>query len=404
MPFLLRLLAALLPAASAIALDANWGEPHLLRRDALLEGRAFEYNSEAFVKRFGYRHLFTDPRPGEDGIRGTGGSVTSDRLFLDMQLTKTLRFEDTRQEFFFSMQRTEDFDGSYDRQLIGLAHRPRDDLRFAVIGDVPAGKGDVDVYFEGRWASGDHRLLRAVVALTDVLHDKRGAGEYLDRPVAYFLQARHGAAGRWQAEASVNHAPRATLVEPGYRIQVGARQSRAMLRSRIERHAWLLDLRAEGERAERTFQFDREDMPPTEDFRRRMHALAVAATYTAHRLQPEIGARRFALLEHGWSGDARAVRYREERDEWLVYLRARVATGARQQLMPTLYLAHVDVVQQVERGHGRVRDESEWQATLAMPWSYAVDPARGGMLTVNLTVDLHEGWFGGANIQLHWPL
>jgi hypothetical protein len=404
MPILLLLLVTLLPAAAAVALDANWAEPHLLRRDALLEGRPFEYNSEAFVKRFGYRHQFADPRPGTDGIRGTGGSVTSDRLFLDMQLTKTLRFDDARQEFFFSMQRTEDFDGSYDRQLIGLAHRLRDDLRVAVIGDVPAGKGDADLYFEGRWDGGDHRLLRAVVAFTDVLHDKRGAGEYRDRPVAYFLQARHGAAERWQAEASVNHVPRATLVEPSHRVQVGAEQSRAMLRGRIERNAWLLDLRAEGERAERTFRFDREDMPPTDDFRRRMHALTVAATYTAHRLQPEVGARSFVLRERGWSGAARAVRYGEWRDERLVYLRARVATGARQQLTPTLYLAHVDVVQQVERGHGRVRDEREWQATLALPWSYAVDPARGGMLTVNLTVDLHEGWFGGGNVQLHWPL
>jgi hypothetical protein len=397
-------MAGLLPAL-AFAVDFSWTEPHLLRREALVEGRPYEYNSQAFVKRFGYRHLFEHPTTSEDGVRGTGGSVTSDRLFLDMQLAMTFPFDGERQEFFFSMERTEDFDGAYDRQIIGLAHHPSERLRLAVMGDVPAGKGDTDIYLEARWlgdAETDEPLVRLVVAFSDVLHDKRGHGEYRDRPITYFGHVRHRTPG-WHGEVAVNRAPRATLVEPG-EGRISADQTRAMIRGGIDGGRWWGGARWEGVRTARDYTFESPDMPPCDTFRRRADGITLSAGTDMHHWEPEVGVRYFRLREHGWSGTARAVRYRESRDEWVGYLRAHAAIGARQHFTPTVYLAHVDIDQQVERGIGRVRDESGWQLTVALPWSYLVDAERGGVLTVNPTIDLHRGWFGGGNVQLHWPL
>lgn len=55
------------------------------------------------------------PAPGEDGLSGTGGSITGDELYLETNLQKTLYFDNDRYGIIARVQRREDFDGRFDR-------------------------------------------------------------------------------------------------------------------------------------------------------------------------------------------------------------------------------------------------------------------------------------------------
>jgi len=92
------------------------------------------------------------------------------------------------------------------------------------------------------------------------------------------------------------------------------------------------------------------------------------------------------------------------RDEHLGCAGMHLRTGARHHWEPTLYFGHVDADRQFEQLTGEGRQESEWVGKLALPWRYVVDEEANALLTVNLTIRLHDARFGGGNIQLHWPL
>lgn len=400
---------SILALATAPVLADSWAEPNPWRREALLQGRTTDYNSERFLHTFSYREILARPATGEDGIRGTVGSVTGDEFFVDMQLQKTLRFDDQRNEAFLRMQRAEDFDGEYSRQLVGFGHW-RGDWRLSVAGDLHSDKSDNDIEFELRRQTGDS-LLRMVVVLPEAYYNSKSAddGEYTRQPYTLFLHGRTGQADGWQAEAALNLSPRARFDDPALALVASGRQVRAMAQvSAPLNERWRAGLRVEAEQTERDYLFQGSLQPQADDFRRRMHATTLSVTHTRHPLTPTLGIHHLRFEERGWMGLSRGVSGEDVRDQPLAFVGMQQPLSSRWAWRPTLYITRADVTQQQQPDDGteggRQRDERQWQGKLALPFQYVVDARRGGVLTLNPTLRLHRAAFGGGNVQLHWPL
>ncbi|MBZ2190196.1 hypothetical protein K8B33_13890 [Alcanivorax sp. JB21] len=390
-----------------------WTEPAPLRRDALLEGRQFNYNSESFLHRLSFRQLSERPWSDADGLSGTAGSSRSDELYLDMFLQKTLRADDGRNEAFARMQRSEDFDGRFDRQIIGFGHRVGD-YRLAIAGDVQADKAETDVQFEAQWQPDNYRLARLALILPDAyFNDKTPRdAEYRTKPLSYFAHARIGGSLNghpgWGFQGALTYSPPARIIDHEMGIDASGNRTRAMVEITLPAQGALRpQVRLEGERSTRSFNFTRSDEPADDFFRRRMHSVRLMATHTTAHLTPSFGIYHLRLHESGWFGDNLAVSGRESRDELIGFIGIRQQLGDRWHWEPALYAGHSSVIQvQVAdtlSGDEQNKDENEWQGKLALPFRYTLDEANGAVLTINPTLRLHRAAFGGGNIQLHWP-
>ncbi|MFU8814387.1 MAG: hypothetical protein ACNA7W_03515 [Pseudomonadales bacterium] len=178
-----------------------WTEPSPWCREALLDGRDFNYSREAFLHRESYRHRSDEPTTDADGVRGTAGSVSGDELYTDIHLQKTFWADNERLGFFVRMQRFEDFDGRFDRQIVGVQAQLGSAWQVALAGDVKGSKAETDVQLEARWQPDDHRLLRLVYVAPELFfNDKDGVGEYDKQPHTVFLHYRHRFGGGSIAE------------------------------------------------------------------------------------------------------------------------------------------------------------------------------------------------------------
>ena len=408
-----RLLTGMLALLPLPALADVWLEPTPMRRDALLGGRDFNYNSEAFLHRLSFRPLSSAPRAGADGLRGTAGSTRSDELYFDMFMQKTLRADDGRNEAFVRMQRSEDFDGRFDRQIVGFGHRIND-FRLAIAGDVRGDKAETDVQFEAQWQPDDQRLARLAVILPDAyFNDKTPRdAEYRKRPFSYFGHARLGGsldgAPGWGFEGALTYSPPARVVDNEMGIDASGNQTRAMATLTLPAAGPLrTQVRVEGERTSRSFSFNRIEMPADNFFQRRMHSVQLTVRHTGHPLTPSAGLYRLRLHESGWFGDNLRVSGRESRDELFAFVGIRQQLSDRWFWEPTVYAGHAQVLQNQiaddRSDDARNEEDREWQGKLALPMRYIVDEARGGVLTIQPTLRLHRAAFGGGNLQLHWP-
>jgi hypothetical protein len=403
----IRVTVIILAVALAAGAAADvWTEPQPFRREALIEGRDYLYTYEAFLHRFSYRHLSDEPPSDQDGARGTGGSVTGDELYLDVHLQKTFAFADGRHGVIVRMQRFEDFDGRYDRQLVGIARRLSDDWSVALVADVRGDKGETDIQLEARWQPDDTRLLRATYVAPELFfNDKSGAdGRYRREPRTLFFQYRHAPEDSAHGELAVNWSPEARLDAHTLGLLAKGRQLRLMTRGSLPWREARLGARLELERTDRRFDWSEPPVPGAERFERRMHAIDLYAEFPHRRWAPTVGVRRFRLEETGWFGTALATTGRLRHDEHLVWASVLVRTGARHHLEPALYVSDIDALRTFDQQPQKSRDRSEYAAKLALAWRYSVTAEPGAILTINPTFRLHGPRFGGGNIQLHWPL
>ncbi len=392
--------AAATLAALICALPASadfWFEPHPLNRVALIEGRAFDLNAEAFAQRFSYRHLSDVPAPGEDGLRGSGGSLTGDDLYHETTAQVHLNSDSGTHALLFRMRRLEDFDDRFDRQLIGYRYNVSDDLGFTIAGDATGDKSRADLQFGADWRSGTGRL-RAVLVLPEFLfNDKQTSeGRYGREPRTLFLHYSRGAdqdAWRWQAAINVS---------PEARFDLGAlAASGRQLRAAAELTAngrWATTLRAEFERAERSF-----DGAPADRFDRTYGTFTVETRDTGRSKQPGVGIRWLTFDESGWFGSRSDAVGDIDRTETTVFASLLWPVGDNAWWEPGLHVTRVDVDHRFAQGPWRDRDQEEWQAKLLLPWRVRLN-SEGGTLTLHASVRLHEFDFGGGNIQIHWPL
>ena len=383
-----------------------WTEPNPLRREALVDGRDFSYGSEAFLNRLSYHHLSDQPTTDRDGVRGTAGSVTGDELFVDIHLQKTLDFTDERHAVILRMQRFEDFDGRFDRQIVGFARRLGNDWRIALAGDVRGSKAETDIQLEASWTPDAARLLRLTYIRPEAFYNEKGAdsSRYRDEPQIWFLHYRNRPDGGIHTEIAINLSPSATFEDPQAGLLAEGRQLRLMANGSLPARDWRLSARIELEDTDRSFDWRDPPAADADQFRRRMHAVDVSARLGLHRLAPTVGARHFRLEEDGWLGASTASTGRIRHDEVTLYASLTFTRGDRHSWQPTVYLSDIDADRALDLQPARSRSKSGFAGKLALPWRYTVNEAQGAVLTVNPTLKLHEMAFGGGNVQLHWPL
>lgn len=397
-------LLAILMQDWAWGFNDAWTTPHPWRRQALLEGRTFEHSGESFLQRFSYRSLSEEPATDEDGVRGSVGSLTSKRALSEIRFRKSFPFDQGGGAFMLAMQRGDDFDGSYDRQLVGFSQKLSENWRISARGDVQGDKAESDAYFQTRWQAGPGRLLEAAVILPDAYFNDKTPGsiEYEKRPWTFFARARMALSSRVTMATSVNHSPRAVVNDQlGTGLRAAGKSTRATGSVTWQSPQWRARLSARGEHTERDFVFSDGDR---EQFRRISHEVGFTLTRTAHQLDPTLGLQHFYLDEEGFFGAATNTRGQLHRNEPLVHGSVRLDTGERHNLRPELLISRPDFQQTVSSDRWRDRDVRGWLAKINLPWRYEVNRENGAILTIAASMELHDPGFGGGNVQLHWPL
>lgn len=398
------LLLLLLPTAAGAL--GNWEEPHPWRRQALLEGRRFDYDSEGFLQYFSFRHLSSHPASHEDGVAGTVGSVTSDRALVDFRFRKRFVFDGERQSFLFQADRSEDFDGYYDRQLVGFSHRPTRHWRLAIRGDVRGDKAESDIWFQGEWLPGNGNRLWLALILPDLwFNEKTDSGlEYREQPRTFFGQWQTGGDQGTRLEINLNHSPAVTIVDTNTGLEATGDQTRAMVALGYHETDWHGRLEVRGESTSRHYDFGTLPAPPADEFDREMHSATLSLTLDSLAWQPQFGLHHLRMREQGWFGTASGSTGEIVREEPLAWAQVTLPGGPRHHWEPALYISRPRIHQQVQSPQWHDRDTKAWRAKIAFPWRYVTDADAGGVITITPSLQLHQFGFGGGNVQLHWPL
>lgn len=396
---------ALLLSSNVFA-ESPWRDPHPQRLDGFVEGREFLYNSSSFINRFSLRQLSVSPAPGEDGLSGTGGSISGDELYLETNLQKTLYFDNGRYAVLARAQRREDFDGRFDRQILGVERRFGESWRGMFSADISGDKGEVDFQYEVSWQPDEARKLRLALIQVDRLYNNKGNNDnkYERTPVTMFAHYRQQLGSRLGVDLAVNYSPRAQYEDRDSGLAVSGDQLRVAGSLRVGlTNEWASELSFKFEDTEREFN----PLTPAANvgqdaFSRHMRSITFALQSDAPA-QYHLGAQYFTLDEHGWFGQNLASSGYHRRDEVLLFAGMTLARRDTSWWQPTLTVGAIDVDRELWQRPENNRRDDEWQARLTMPWRYIVHQQSGAMLTLNPTFNLDSLRFGGGNIQLHWP-
>jgi hypothetical protein len=393
-------------ANNSVQADSTWFDPHPQRLDAFVEGRSFTYNWESFIHRLSYRHLSNFPLPAEDGLYGTGGSTTGDELYLDINLQKTLYTDNERYGVVVRMQQREDFDGRFERQLLGVSRRFNNNWNVILLADVAGDKGRISFQYEVSWRPHDDQLLRVALIETDRFYNPKSNSNnrYLKEPITAFLHYRQSIADTGLLEFAINYSPQASYAEQSAGQLIRSEQLRLMANMQMPLNAsWQSGLRIELEQTDRSIASLAGAALFDENFRRRMQRYTWSAHNSTMRFSPEFGLQYFRLSERGWFGNNLAASGDNQRREFLAYLGGIVRERERSYWQPTLYVGNIDFDNSFVQRPLDNRQREDIAAKLALPWRYVVHQQSGAILSINTTFRLHTLAFGGANVQLHWP-
>ncbi|MEE4250765.1 MAG: hypothetical protein V2I38_09270, partial [Alcanivoracaceae bacterium] len=335
------LFALLVLCWNDIASANVWSEPHPFRREALIDGRSFEYDSRSFLNRLSYQQVFARP-VDQDGMFGTAGSVSSTELYVDIAMQKTLHFDDDRHEIRVNYRRAEDFDGYFDRQKVGYGLN-LSDWRLGVAGDVRGDKAETDVYWELDWAPSKNTFWRINLILPDAYLNQKGEAGAVYSGSAYsgFVEGRQEFSG-WSWQAVLNTTPEITVLDSTANIDARGEQHRAMLALTFG-DRWQTKLRAEREQTERDFVVDPEGIADNKTFSRHMQAYHASLQMNHWYLTPVVGLYYLDLEEDGWLGLDQALTVRLRHDERYGFVTLHHALTERWQWQPTVYLGRSEV-------------------------------------------------------------
>lgn len=403
MPTKSLLVALLLPlflAPAVQAADFHLAQPW--RQEAVVEGRAELYNSERFLNELSFRHQHP-PGPTQQGIRGTAGSARSNRLFMDFRFYRDFAFDNEQQGFLLDIQRSEDLDGAFDRQLVGFRHTLNNtDLR--IQGDVFHDKSLSDIYLAARHNVSGNQWLEAAWILPDAyFNSKTETGdELVTKPQSLFLQWHRGRREESRdrgSTLSVTLSPESELVSRSAGLSVKSRSVKAALTQSFLLQRAEVTLSGQGEYARRSYQLEEGSSP---EFTRDHFQLLAEVAPPALRLSPRFGLSGLYLDETGYFGrdinSTGTVRRREAN----VFGSVSFQLTPRTDLAPELYLGAASIRQEL---HGEPKtNHSGFIGKAAFPFNILVSAADNAILTINPTFYLHKSNFGGGNLQLHWPM
>ena len=393
-----------LTLASTIVADTAH-VPQPWRADAVVMGRDETYDTERFLHELTFRHRFATPRVTDDGIRGTAGSVSSDRLYYDVRFRQDFEFREGRNGFLLDIQRSEDLDGAYDRQLIGFRQNLGDHSEVWLQGDVFSDKSEADVYISARHHLTDDSWIHASWILPDAyFNDKTHTQDtFKDKPQTFFLQwHRQGAGDTGGTTASLSLSPESRFISRREDLTVENESLRAAFTHRQHQGNWLLELHIEGERTRREYLLQGKDGNRPASFDRDHLKALGSATLASHRLTPTIGLAYVRLDENGFFGRSLDDEGDIRRREPTLFGEFSVQAAPNTVISPGLYLSAPDIQQSFEQEDDL--HHSGFLGKLALPIDIQLSASDNAVLTINPTFYLHTAGFGGGNLQLHWPL
>ncbi|MEX2476336.1 hypothetical protein [Marinobacter sp.] len=398
---------ALLVAIPITSLASTSHIPQPWRQEAVVQGRDTEYSTERFLHELTFRHRQAVPGPTDNGIRGTGGSVSSRRLYLDFRFRQDFALNTERQGFLLDIQRSEDFDGTYQRQLVGFRHNLTDDTQLWLQGDVFSDKAQSDIYFSARHYLAANHWLHASWILPDAyFNDKTESGDAFTRkPMSFFGQWH---LGNPQADplsgttASITLSPASELNSRNENLVVENESLKAAFSHRRLTGHWRWLFAISGERTRRHYQFNEQDTVERSDFSRDHFLLDARATHPTRRFQPSFGLSYLRLEEDGFFGRERNEAGFVSRREPTLYADMTLPLSARSTLSPGVYLSHAEIRQDFQQS--RDRRHSGFIGKFTLPLNMVISENDGAVLTLNPTFYLHQLGFGGGNLQLHWPM
>ena len=404
----LRALAIALLALTATDALALFGrdllmEPLPFRQARVFEGRDLLYNDESFLHRasFSMPDSVTGTPVAPDHLAGTGGSARSDELFLDIGVQATKAFTD-RLDFQYRFRRTEDFDGRFDRNLIGFGLHPARHWTLRFMADATGDKSRTDLQPEISWQHPDGHSARATLVLTDAMfNDKQDINAYREEPVTLFF------AGKWQA--SPNHQLRGYLdITPETALE--ARDRNRLFRTESARAGIAWDWETEEKIRWRWLiegqAVNREEMPldggPLDAMSRRFWRSRVELTVPGgNDSHWRAGGQALSLRETGaFIGNNQQL---SDQQEALVFAGTNRKLNAEWRFRPTLYISVTEgESNRVSSRASSSQDDVNDKLTLPFEWQpRGVD---GPSLTLNPTLHLAEPGFGGGNLQVRIPL
>ena len=394
-------IAALIPATLAAE---NNHLPQPWRQDAVVQGAETTANAERYLHELSYAHSQPAPSLVENGIRGTGGSVGSRRLYLDFRFRQDYGFNQDRQGFVLDVQRSEDLDGTYERQLIGFRHQLTETTQVWLQGDVFADKSRSDVYLSGRHTFSSGAWLHASWILPDIYFNAKTTDDdtFVDSAQSYFLQWHRPAGSHRQSGTTVSltYSPPSTFDSRSEGLVVENETIRGALTQQHRLGDWQLHLTLSGEYTRRLYNLD--ELAYTIPTRRDHMKVDAKAIYHRHRLQPGIGLHYFYLREQGYTGRNLDEIEDLRRKEPTVSAHLSVPVAPAVTLKPAIYLSAPHIDQAHANSHEE--DNREFTGKLALPFEILLSGEERAILTLAPTVYLHKAAFGGGNLQLHWPM
>lgn len=394
--------AVLLPTGLTAGTQLNH-LPQPWRQAAVVQGAEETADVERYLHELTFEHSRSAPSAIENGIRGAAGSVGSRRLYLDFRYRQDFGFNDNRHGFLLDVQRSEDFDGTYDRQLVGFRHQLTAATELWLQGDVFADKSRSDVYLSARHTLDNGSWIHGSWIFPDLYFNAktRSNDGFVDPAQSLFLQwHRPGDDAPEGTTASITYSPPSTFDSREENLIVDNESVKAAISHRQQWGQWQLRGALSGEYTRRSYDLDEQaDSIATRRNHLRVEAEAV---YRSHRLQPGVGLHYFYLREDGYTG-----RNLNE----LVDLRRREPTLSGQislplasavTLRPEVYLSLADINQ----FYSESDDESHrgFIGKLALPFEVVLSRKDNAILTLSPTLYLHKPAFGGGNLQLHWPM
>ena len=404
--WLLLLLAASVQAQSLLR-PMGYADPRPFRMDDAIAGRDIHYNDVSFLHRFSFMPI-APPASGlaedREGLYGSAGSTRSNELYALMELQKTMPLDN---DWFlrYRFQRSEDFDGRYDRNLLTVGRRLGERWSVGFSGDVEGDKSRVDLEADVQWrdAAGSHARM-VLVAPDYLFNDKQREARFERQPYTLFADVR----AQWTPDialhAFVNHNTATRLRNALADLDLYYRQTAAGFAMDAALGAgWELSLWLEGERGRRRHESLSGAVEPTRFARRYWEVGAELGHDLARDLAGRYGARVLRFEEDGRHGGDLADEMRLRREEVMVYAGVSWHINPRYRFHPMVYLDFIDNTELFPNAAARNGVDDGFVGKLGLPLEVLVHEASGATLTLNPTIYLHRLAFGGGNLQANIP-
>lgn len=392
--------------AQSLLRPLGYADPRPFRMGDALAGRDIHYNDVSFLHRISFMPLMP-PASGlaedREGLYGSAGSTRSNELYTLMQLQKTMPL-DAGWFLRYRFQRDEDFDGRYDRNLIGAGRNFGERWSASFSGDIEGDKSRIDLEAELNWRdeTGSHARF-ALVAPDYLFNDKQKEAQFIRQPYTGFADLRWQWSPTVALLAFLNYNTDTRLRNELLDLDFHYRQWTAGVGVDGDLGDWRLRAWLEGEHGRRRHESLADTFASTR-FSRRHHELgAELGRDLGAGLSGRAGVRWLRFEENGRLGGDPLDEMRLRREETMLYAGVSWRLGARYRFHPMIYLNFIDNDERFPADPARNRDDKGFVGKLGLPLEILVHEASGATLTFNPTLYLHRLAFGGGNLQAHIP-